>query len=240
MPTKADYEAAFEKECRNEYPAIDAFEREYGYFVPRLQMEAAARILACPVKKNHPCWQHGRVVYAVCRKYLADHAGQVVQFVDIGTAKGFSALMMAWAARDSGVQKVRIASCDVLDTTVPMYRNSILDCEGPRTLAEYLEPWPEAKNIGFWTLPGVDFLKRRTTPYGTFRVHLAFVDGKHSTEAVAEEARLLSGLQMPGDIILFDDLQMLPVRKAVGKVTGYDMRLIQAADDRAYMLATKC
>lgn len=237
------YQSAFDKERQRVYPAIDKFEAEFGYAVERQRLEDAARVLACPVKQSNPCWQHGRVVYAVCRKYLdgkPTEAADVrmlptLQFLDIGTAKGFSALCMRWAVMDSGVQRVRIASTDVLEPERPAFRNSIMDIGAePLRLADYLKPWPEAQAIGFWGMKGVDWLKR-----GKGRINLAFIDGKHSTDAVAEEAALISQRQMPGDIMLFDDLQMIQVRKAVGTVTGYAMRMIHAAPERAYMLATK-
>lgn len=241
--TREQYDEAFETERRRRYPPVDAFEREQGYAVDRAKLEQAARVLACPVKPNPPCWQHGRVVYAVCRKYLEGRPTEAadvrmlptLQFLDIGTAKGFSALCMRWAVMDSGVQRVRIASTDVLEPERPGFRNSIMDIGAePLRLADYLKPWPEAQAIGFWGMRGVDWLKR-----GKGRINLAFIDGKHSTDAVAEEAALISQRQMPGDIMLFDDLQMIPVRKAVGTVTGYAMRMIHAAPERAYMLAVK-
>lgn len=240
--TREMYDRAFEKERARVYPPVDAFEREQGYALDRAKMEEAARVLACPVKPNPPCWQHGRILYAVVRKYLegrptAGHPSLLprYRFLDIGTAKGFSALVMLWAAQDSGVPRVRISSVDVLDPAVPSLRNSVADIgSNGLTLAEYLAPWPEAQQVGFWGMTAVDWLSRHPD-----RIHLAFVDGKHSTEAVAEEARLLSERQKPGDVILFDDLQMTPVRKGVGRLAGYDMRMIHAAPERAYMLAVK-
>ena len=57
-------------------------------------VEAAARVLACPLKANPPNWQHGRVLYAGYRAYLAGLQRRVL-LLDIGTAKGFSAAAMS-------------------------------------------------------------------------------------------------------------------------------------------------
>jgi len=232
LPTREQYDAAFQAERAREYPAVDAFEREYGYAVDRARLEDAARALACPVKPHPPNWQHGRILYALARDYLNDHDGKM-RFLDIGTAKGFSALVMAWAVKDSG-RKVRITSCDVLEPKQPMYRNSVADLDGPKTLAEYLAPWPEAAVVGFWGIKAADWLRRSEG-----RVHLAFVDGKHSTEAVIEEAELLAARQIKDDLVLFDDLQMLPVRKAFGRIEGYDRQEIRASRERVYGLAIR-
>ena len=241
--TREAYDRAFDTERARAYPAVDALEKEFGYAIDRARLEGAARVLACPVKPNPPCWQHGRVLYALVRKYLAGRPTEApdvrmlptYQFLDIGTAKGFSALVMVWAVRDSGVPRVRISSCDVLDPAVSGFRNSVTDIGSDGlTLADYLAPWPEAQTVGFWGMKATEWLQRHGG-----RIHFAFVDGKHSTEAVAEEARLLSERQQPGDIVLFDDLQMIAVRKGVAKLTGYDMRILQASHERGYMLAVK-
>lgn len=121
----AEYQAAFERERVNAYPAIDELEARSGYALERSRLEIAAKHLACPVKRNPPNWQHGRVIYALLRRYLAARTG-FVSLLDIGTAKGFSALCMAFALADAGMDGA-ITSLDVVDPDARVPRNSIAE-----------------------------------------------------------------------------------------------------------------
>jgi predicted nucleotidyltransferase len=44
---------------------------------------------------------------------------------------------------------------------------------------------------------------------------VAFIDGKHSTDVVAAEGRLLAGRQDRGDLAVFDDVQIPAVGQAI-------------------------
>jgi hypothetical protein len=68
--TACAYQDAFELERQQAYPVVDAFEARMGYALAKDRYEAAARVLACPVKRNPPNWHHGRIIYAAARKYL--------------------------------------------------------------------------------------------------------------------------------------------------------------------------
>jgi hypothetical protein len=46
-------------------------------------------------------------------------------------------------------------------------------------------------------------------------VNVAFIDGKHSTQAVASDGRLLSSRQDRGDLAVFDDAQIPAVAQAL-------------------------
>lgn len=234
MIRREDYEAAFLKERTNEYPAIDEFEKVAGFALDRARMEDAARVLACPVKVNPPNWQHGRVIYAAARKYLSREIGGDVTFLDIGTAKGFSALCMAWAAFDAGLTDFQVVSCDVIDPRRRDYRNTVAEIDGPKLLREMLEPWPDAAAISFLKKPGAEWLRQ-----DDYRVNFAFVDGKHTFEAVSEEIALLTARQEPGDIAVFDDVQIPGVGKAVAALAGYEVQHVAAKPDRRYALAVR-
>lgn len=234
--TYAAYTDAFLAEREVAYPAIDAFEAAEGYKLDRMtRLEPAARVLACPLKANPPNWAHGRVLYAALRRWLADHPGQFVNVLDIGTAKGFSALCMLWALMDGGYDySYRLTSVDVVGPEDRVPRNTVADLDGPKTLHEILAPWPEASVINFEKSTGAGWLQQHPN-----RVHFAFVDGKHSYEAVSAEARLLGEHQMPGDMIVFDDMQIPRVAAAVNELRGYGIARIDAKPDRGYAIAVK-
>jgi predicted O-methyltransferase YrrM len=232
FPSRSDYESAFLHESVNEYPPIDALELRLGYVLDRARLEHAAKTLACPVKRNRPNWQHGRVIYAVLRKYLETQSGFVSIF-DCGTAKGFSALCMAFALADSKTTGV-ISSVDVIDPQSTEPRNSILDLEGPKDVLDFVSPWSEAQFIKFHKSTGVEWLKSDPG-----RIHFAFIDGKHQYTAVKEEIRLLAARQMQGDIAIFDDLQIQGVEQAVTQSRGYSREIIEAKPGRRYAVAVR-
>jgi predicted O-methyltransferase YrrM len=228
------YEREFEDERKVDYPAIDAFEKEQGFQFGKDRLQAAARILACPVKRHPACWQHGRVIYTTARWRIAAWARapglrKPMTFLDIGTAKGFSALMMQYAIDNSGsdLDWFQVVSVDVIDPNARVPRNSIAERDGPKTLHEMLVPWQDvARRITFLRSTGVAWLKDRDEQ----RVHFAFVDGKHTFAAVSEELGLLAKNQRGGeDVIVLDDVQIEGVRKALeGFRHAYQWRIIEA------------
>jgi hypothetical protein len=231
--TVDDYKRAWERERDQTYPVIDALELACGYAVPRGKLEGAARTLACPVKANPPNWQHGRVIYALSRKYLKAQTGPV-SVLDIGTAKGFSALCFLWSLGDAGVAG-RIVSVDVLDPNAKVKRNTVLELDGFRTLYQTIFPWIEPGQIDFRKQTGVEALSGSLD-----RIHLAFIDGKHTFAAVLDETRLLAKRQHPGDLAIFDDAQIEGVDQAVlASGTLYDFQYLQPLPHRRYAIGTR-
>lgn len=232
------YEAAFDKERQNDYPEMEAFESELGYAIDRDVLEAAARVLACPVKVNPPSWQHGRVLYAVAAKLLVD--GRKGLIVDIGTAKGFSACMLAHAVADSGRRDVHIVSLDIVDPEAKVLRNTVAEAVAGEALSvhDVVAPFlPDAK-VTFSGGGSLSHLRRMMLRKE--HVMLAFVDGKHSYGAVLSEIELLRQMQEKGDVIVFDDIQLPPVGQAVKRAEEmYDVRYLSAGARRAYAVATK-
>lgn len=232
-PTVEAYAAAFRAEQAHEYPVVDQFERRAGYRLDRDRLESAARVLACPLKAHPPNWQHGRVLYTIARAYLATHA-EPVTLLDIGTAKGFSALCLQWALLDSG-RPGAVVSVDVLDPAGRERRNSVAEVEGPTTLAAILAPWPEAGAITFLKSTGVEWLKQHPA-----RVHVAFVDGKHTGAVVYQEGTLLAQRQEPGDVVVFDDVQIDGVAAAVKELRKvYALEELIVTDHRRYAIGVR-
>lgn len=231
-PTVDDYQQAFDRERENEYPAMDELEEVYGYALDRVRLERAACVLACPVKVNPPNWQHGRLLYAVARQLLETGRDSYF-FLDVGTAKGFSALCLQWALDDAGVMG-KVASVDVIDPNAAVPRNTVADLFEPKTLWQTLAPWPKAKAIEFHQSTGVSFILSCN-----HRIDFAFLDGKHRYDDVALEAQLLTKRQKQGDHIVFDDLQIPGVEKAVNELRGYDVHKVMIKPERRYAIAVK-
>lgn len=234
VPPVEAYQAAFDAERVCAYPIVNLFEDRLGYQVARDRLEGAARVLACPVKANPPNWQHGRVLYALARQTFAQLEAGPVTVLDIGTAKGFSALCLEWARLDAGMAG-QVVSVDVIDPASQVRRNTVADCDGLKSLGEILAPWPEANGIEFRHDTGIDWLTRTAG-----RIHFAYVDGKHTYEIVKREGDLLWDRQLPGDVVMFDDCQIEGVAKAVQQLeAGYDLEILTVLAGRRYAIGTR-
>lgn len=232
MPIVEMYEATFALEMTKDYPAVDAFEKRMGYAVDPVRLTTAARVLACPMKANAPNWQHGRVVYAAFRHYFEWGTGPFY-CIDIGTAKGFSALCARWALDSSGDEGV-IHSLDVIDPDSRVRRNTIAEVDGFKTLYEILAPWPEAERISFHKATGQQWLVAHTQ-----RVHVAFIDGRHKYESVSWEAALLAERQQSGDLAIFDDAQIAGVAKALKEQKTYELEYLEILPNRRYAIGRR-
>lgn len=232
--TVETYQDLFDQERVHEYPMVDAFEQRLGYALPRWMLERAARVLSCPYKAAAPNWQHGRVIYAVTRSALQGRTDPV-RILDIGTAKGFSALCLQWALSDSGCVGT-VTSVDVMCPQQRCRRNTIAEVYELKTLHEILEPYAAAKAIDFVCRPhgSRDWLKEHPE-----RVDVAYVDGKHTYDAVSFEAGVLSAAQQSGDVIVFDDVQIPGIAKAVIELRGYDVEYLHVLSTRGYAIARK-
>lgn len=226
MSTAADYQRIFDEARAIEYPEIDRFEEARGVRVNREELNAAARVLACPLKVNAPHWQHGRVIYAAALARAAHPAEGL--FLDIGTAKGFSACVMTWVIATAGRDR-KVVSVDVMSPIDPIRRNSVAELDGLKTLDQFVDPFINRQvttefhgcGIAAW------FYK---PPHD--RIAFAFVDGKHTYQGVRFEALEIAARQQTGDVIVFDDLQIEPVHRAVRELSGYHLEEITAGPRR--------
>lgn len=232
--TREQYEAVFGLAARQEYPTIDAFVNGFGFPIDEDWMLRAAKVMACPVKANPPCWQHGRVLYSALRAYCDGlQTGTPLSVVDIGTAKGFSAIVMARALEDAG-HFGDVVSIDVLDPQARVRRNTIAEIDGLRTLYEVVAPWKESRRVKFVCAKAENWLMMNRE-----RMHFAFVDGKHSYDAVKKELGYLAQCQESGDVVVCDDLQIPGVSKAIYEQSGYEKIEIYAHSDRGYVVMEK-
>lgn len=231
--TSAQYGDIFRREQAQVYPMVDAYCARVGYPVQPAFVEPYARVLSCPWKAAPPNWQHGRVLYAITRAYLARCGQDDVTTLDIGTAKGYSALMVTLACLHSGVTSDAY-SVDVLSPTARARRNTVAEVDGLQTLAEILAEFPEAAGIQFKEATGIDWLTRHSA-----RVHVAFVDGKHDGDVVLKEGQMLTDRQKPGDVAMFDDVHIPALARAVSKLNRYEFEYLQVLPGRKYAIGVR-
>lgn len=227
------YDAAFAAARDLVYPELDALEARLGHALDRTWLDEAGRVLCCPIKASPPHWQHGRVLYAVARDYLARSPQPAYRLLDIGTAKGFSALCLRKACLDA-YAPCAVTSVDVMPPNARCYRNSVAEVDGLKTLAEILAPWPEAADIKFVGSTGIEWLSSEPE-----RIHLAFVDGKHTGDVVRKEGKLLAACQQSGDVVIFDDCQMPQVSVAVVSLEEWYRIEYVKAEPREYAIARR-
>jgi hypothetical protein len=221
IPSLDEYEEAYRAALSCRYPEVDAYAGTKSAYIDRM-----ARELACPVKVNPANWQHGRIIYAAAKRYLETSKEDFYNFVDIGTAKGFSAMCMdaaACYARAMGI----IDSIDVVDPYALVRRNSVLECAGARfTVPEFTRPYRNGAFAIKWHGRGSqEYFVQSLAPA---RIHFAFVDGKHTFEAVMGEANAIAMRQKKGDIMILDDVQIAPIARALASINTHDFKLIRA------------
>lgn len=232
--TPEDYARIFDEERAREYPIVDAFEQRCGFAIDRVKLESAARILACPVKANPPNWQHGRLLYAAVRQHCATAPNGHMTFLDVGTAKGFSALVLQWAMDDAG-RYGRVQSVDVIDPHSRERRNTVSELDGFKTLRELLAPWPESERVEFRQSTGASWIEQSME-----RFHVAFIDGKHTGHVVRREGVLLSKRQATGDLVIFDDVHIPDVSVAVTSLHHeYKLEYLELLPNRHYAIGVR-
>lgn len=231
----AEYARIFALERVQSYPMVNEFEQRMGYHVNRDRLDDVARVLSCPFKAAAPNWQHGRVLYAAARRYFESHQEmQRFRTLDIGTAKGFSALCVRWAVEDAGVEADSF-SVDVLPQSARVRRNTVAEVDGLKTLPEILAPFPYSDRITFVESTGIDWLEKHPE-----RIHFAFVDGKHSGSVVRREGVLLAARQESGDVVVFDDVHIGEVSAAVTSLHNeYKLDYLQVLPKRAYAVGVR-
>lgn len=224
------------------FPEIDAFERQMGFAVPQDWFHHLGLHTQVVIKKSNICYQHGRILYAALRAYLAGCADSSLTILETGTARGFSSTIMARALADAG-RAGRVLTFDLLPHDVPMYWNCIDDHTGRKTRRALLAPWAA------YTDPAVVYLEgdSRSTlsRVKVGRVHFAFLDGAHTYRDVMFEAGHIVPYQCPGDVIVFDDYStgIFPgLVQAVDEICAryrYTKQVLSSKDQRAYVIATK-
>ncbi|SFP04963.1 Predicted O-methyltransferase YrrM [Qipengyuania nanhaisediminis] len=136
------------------------------------------------------------------RRYISDNRPSFVSILETGTARGFSAICMAKALDDAGVNG-HVITIDRLPHLNPIFWNCIDDLDGKKTRRELLEPWRSlCDRITFLQGDTLNQIRK----VGLNRVNFAYLDAQHSREDVLNEFAFVKRLQFKGDIVFFDDV----------------------------------
>jgi predicted O-methyltransferase YrrM len=222
-------------------PELDELEAALGFAVEGDWLDELALHTQIVKKKTSLSYVHGRLLYALLRRMIADCELDFVTVLETGTARGFSALCMAKALADSSIDG-RIVTIDVLSHLKRQIWNCIDDHDGPKSRAEILAPWRGlTRNIVFLQGDTLSSLPR----VGLERINFAFLDAQHTERSVMREFNLVSERQQVGDMLVFDDCTELLFPGVVKAVTNiesrrdYVVKRLGVSDQRGYAWATR-
>lgn len=224
------------------YPAIDDFERQTGFGISLEWLHDLALHTQVVIKASDINYQHGRVLYAALRRYIADHGkSESVVVLETGTARGYSSVCMARALIDSEAIG-QVITIDTLPHKKPMFWNCIDDHDGRKTRAELLQPWRrETERVTFLTGRVEPSLHR----LGLTRIRFAFLDASHEYRDVIKEFRYVAAHQSVGDVVVLDDLTPAMFDGVVRAVSTielegeYEVRRLSASSARGYAIAIR-
>ena len=236
------YRELWQKEREREYPAVDERERCLGFAIDRKWFEELALLTQVTIKKEPLCYQHGRLLYAELSAYISRADAACVNILEVGTARGFSALCMAKALSDAR-QPGKILTFDVLPHNTKMLWNCVADASGSRSRAELLGRYGKLleEYIVFEQGDTSIELCKVAIP----RIHFAFLDGTHTYDRARAEFEFVSGSQEAGDIVFFDDYTQSCFPGIVRAVDDgctekrYSKEVVLATDARGYAVAKK-
>ena len=154
---------------------------------------------------------HGLLLYKLIRKIGAERPPNVLE---IGTARGFSAITMARAMLDANLPG-RVYTIDVIDHSEPVRWHS--DTEGKQHPDEPLANEFISRSE-IWSRWFAEEATRITPMHGRSHevlddwsfgpIDVAFIDGKHTYDAVIRDLSLLEHLIAPGGVIVLDDFHV--------------------------------
>ena len=239
--SREEYLRLFAEARALEFPEVDAIEAETGFRIDRPWLDELALHTQIVKKASQLAYPHGRLLYSLLRQQVATLGMDFVSVLETGTARGFSALCMAKALADAGVDG-RIVTIDVLPHTRPQMWNCIDDHSGKKSRAALLEPWAGlARRITFLQGDTLYLVPR----VGLERIHFAFLDAQHIRSSVLAEFGAVRARQEPGDMVFFDDVTpaVFPgVVDAVAQIEAggdYRLRRLAISAQRAYAWAIR-
>ena len=164
---------------------------------------------ACRILRGGDGGEHGLLLYKLgC---LCAERGSPFVALDVGTARGFSAMSLARAVLDAGVEG-RVYTIDVFphDESREWHIAKQLDDElegaPPMSRLQIWQRWFAEESAVVSPIAGRSLEVLKTWPHGP--IDLAFIDGSHAYEDVSGELELLDPLMAEHCAIVLDDYHL--------------------------------
>ncbi|MAJ23074.1 MAG: hypothetical protein CBC24_04345 [Candidatus Pelagibacter sp. TMED64] len=243
LGNKDTYLKIFNGIKNQKYPEIDNYIFKNNLLdIDKIFLDNIALLTQISIKKSEPNYQHGRLIYSILYKYILDNKNKFEKFffLDIGTAKGFSSIIIAKAGIDTKIT-FKVNSYDVLPHSVPMYWNYINDNKGKITRKDLLKDYTNFTN-------NISYINKKVSNdeanNKNIRINFAFIDASHIYKDVKNDFNFVNQRQESNDIIIFDDVtkeKFNGVVKLVNEIDDkiYKIEKIMSSKNRGYAIAKK-
>jgi predicted O-methyltransferase YrrM len=166
-----------------------------------IQIEKLGYETQIVIKKSDPNFNHGFLLSAELSKYIKQLSREShITILDIGTARGFSALVMAYILAKFPNQG-EVITIDITSHYEKRKWNSVLDDEKGISRNEIFDLYEYSRRI----IPIQGKSTELLPKLGVKRVNFAFIDGDHNWRSLRQEIDFIRNRQQRGDIICFDD-----------------------------------
>jgi len=239
--SKDYYLDLFIKIKNKNYPKIEEFEKNKNFVVEKSWLDNLALHTQIVKKESNINYQHGRILYYLLYEHIDNNNLDNVNILEVGTARGFSAISMSKAINDNHIQGI-VFSIDIISSNKKIIWNCIDDHEGLKTRYELLSNWKkELKNLRFLHGPSIFTLSKLNK---IDRIHFAFLDGMHDYLNVKKEFNFVANKQIKGDIIVLDDynIKFPGVVKFIDEVKNlkiYNIDILSSDSFRSYAICKK-
>ena len=153
--------------------------------------------------------EHGLLLYKLILQ--RSDQGRSVVVLDVGTARGFSAITMVRAMLDAGLDG-RVLTIDVIDHHEPCnWHVAKQEADEPLagiviTRSEIWRKWFQSEAARITPITGQSW--RVLNDWSEGPIDVAFLDGDHTYETVRRELSLLDSLMVPEGVIILDDYHL--------------------------------
>ena len=242
IASKNQYLKIFKEAKLNRNLEIKKLEKEFGFSIKKRWLDKLAFKTQIVKKKSKIDYQHGRLIYSILRKKLKNfNKNKKFRILEVGTARGFSSVVMSKAINDSK-KKGNIFTIDIIPNRKKIYWNTIDDLKGPQTRENLLKNYKKyTKIIKFLTGSSLDIIKKIKFK----RLNFVFLDGNHDFYNVKNEYDLVKNLQKKSDILFLDDVTagsfdgIIDLLKIIKKENKYMIKEITSNPIRGYAILTK-
>ena len=213
------------------------FKKEEVEFINKL-----ALITQVTKKSSKINFNHGFIICKYLKDYLRKNINEKIIILETGTARGFSAIIMASVLAYNKEQS-EIHTIDIIPHKKKIYWNCISDPrEGKLTREQLLKNYKEfLKHITFHQGTAKDVTKK--LPFD--RINFSFLDGAHDYADIKLEYDYVQNKNKKGDIIIFDDYNpvmfsgIVKLVHEIEKKELYDVVFLNSNTDRGYVILTR-